>query len=746
MSASILKTLFAASAAVVFGSAISACAKGDLSPGFGATDDAGDLGNTDNETGAPVSYTLGGTVTGLVGAGLTLESNGQTVVIEASDKTFAFQGRLARGAVYKVSGKTQPTMPAQTCVVTDGEGTVSGDVSNVAIACTTNTYVISVNVTGLAGSGLVLRNNGGDDLTIAGPSPATGSFSTKIESGAPYNVAVQTMPQSPSQICTVSGGKGTVVAGEIKTVTVNCATTYTVGGTVTGLAGSGLVLQNNAGGDIAVNANGSFAFAKPETTGAAYAITVKAQPTNAWQTCTVTNGTGVVATANVTTASVVCLSNPLTIRGSITGLSGAGAKLQNNGGDTLTLAPGATSFAFPVQIRSGGTYAVSVLAQPSTPSQSCVLGAASGTVQGTDVSSVTLTCTTQSLSLGGTVTGLVGSPLVLQNSNGDTVGITGNGAFAFPVSIASGSMYAVTVKTQPTAGQVQSCVVANANGTMGAAAVTNVQVSCTASLSTVGGSVQGLVGAGLTLKMNGTTTLLVNPNTPNAVPFTFPSAIATGAAYTVAIAAQPTSYGQTCVITSGGSGTAPSTNVQIRCGALTSVNQTAAGGSIADGTGTCSAANAGASMVSDIVLKPTGMSSLFAVRNVIVTLNGFQHAWAGDVTARLTHVESGTNVVLFSRVGTPGLTCGSSSEFSTMGTYAFSDSYTSSLAGVSTMMPVPGGLYKPSGASGATTYLEAAIPTGFFGRNAYGTWRLEMSDGSTGDTGSLASWTLALTP
>jgi Proprotein convertase P-domain len=515
---------------------------------------------------------------------------------------------------------------------------------------------------------------------------------------------------------------------------------------VSGLAGSGLVLQNNGVGDINVNANGSFAFAKSETTGAAYAITVKAQPTNAWQTCAVANSTGVVAAANVTTASVVCTSNPYTIRGSITGLSGAGAKLQNNGGDTLTLAPGATSFTFPVQVRSGGTYAVSLLTQPLSPSQACILGAASGTVQGTDVSSVTLTCTTQSLSLGGTVTGLVGSPLVLQNSNGDTVAITGNGGFAFPISIASGSMYAVTVKTQPSAGQVQSCVVANATGTMGAAPVTNVQVSCAASLSTVGGSVQGLVGAGLTLKMNGTASLAVNPNTPSVVPFTFPSAIATGAPYAVTIAGQPTTYGQTCVITSGGTGTAPSTNVQISCGALSSVNQTAAGGSIADGTGTCSAPVPGASMVSDIVLKPAGMSSIFAVRKVIVTLNGFQHTWAGDVTARLTHVESGTSVLLFSRVGTPGQVCGSSSEFSTVGTYAFSDSYTSSLVGVSTMVPVPGGLYKPSGASGATTYLEASIPTGFFGRNAYGTWRLEMNDGSTGDTGSLTSWTLALTP
>ena len=45
-----------------------------------------------------------------------------------------------------------------------------------------------------------------------------------------------------------------------------------------GLTGSGLVLQNNGGDDLAISANGSFIFTTPITNGASYAVTVKSQP------------------------------------------------------------------------------------------------------------------------------------------------------------------------------------------------------------------------------------------------------------------------------------------------------------------------------------------------------------------------------------------------------------------------------------------------------------------------------------
>ncbi len=86
--------------------------------------------------------------------------------------------------------------------------------------------------------------------------------------------------------------------------------TFTVGGNVSGLAGTGLILQNNAGDDLPIAANGSFIFATPLAVGSPYLVTVLTQPTNPGQTCSVTNGSGTVTGSDVTNIAVTCLTKP----------------------------------------------------------------------------------------------------------------------------------------------------------------------------------------------------------------------------------------------------------------------------------------------------------------------------------------------------------------------------------------------------------------------------------------------------
>ena len=90
-------------------------------------------------------------------------------------------------------------------------------------------------------------------------------------------------------------------------------TTYTIGGTVTNLAGTGggLVLQDNGGDNLPVNANGNFTFATPIDSGGTYKVTVLTQPSSPAQTCGVTLGTG-TATANTTNVAVDCGHNEWT--------------------------------------------------------------------------------------------------------------------------------------------------------------------------------------------------------------------------------------------------------------------------------------------------------------------------------------------------------------------------------------------------------------------------------------------------
>jgi hypothetical protein len=83
--------------------------------------------------------------------------------------------------------------------------------------------------------------------------------------------------------------------------------TYVIGGTVTGLAAdSSLVLQNNGGDDLTVDAISSFSFATAIDDGNVYAVTVLTQPAEPEQVCVVVDGTGTVSGDDVDDVNVIC--------------------------------------------------------------------------------------------------------------------------------------------------------------------------------------------------------------------------------------------------------------------------------------------------------------------------------------------------------------------------------------------------------------------------------------------------------
>src|SRR6266702_3642526 len=209
-----------------------------------------------------------------------------------------------------------------------GGGTGPAPASSFAIGGTTS---------GLSGT-VVLQNNGGDNLTISVNGGFT--FAAALTNSSPYAVTV--IAQPAGQICTVANGIGTVAGANITNVTVTCAAnTFSVGGTISGLIGTGLVLQDNGGDNLAVSANGTFTFSTAIASGAAYSVTVLTQPTNPSQSCTVTNGSGTVASTNVTNVAVSCATNTFTVGGTISGLSGT-VVLRNNGGNDLTVSANGT--------------------------------------------------------------------------------------------------------------------------------------------------------------------------------------------------------------------------------------------------------------------------------------------------------------------------------------------------------------------------------------------------------------------
>lgn len=172
-----------------------------------------------------------------------------------------------------------------------------------------------------------------------------------------------------------------------------------------------------------------------------------------------------------------------------------------------------------------------------------------------------------SYTVGGMVTGLSGT-LVLRNNNSEALTLSGDGAFTFTNAVANGSIYEVTVATQPTG---QYCtVIPSGSATMAGANVANIVIDCTNVAPppppppipfTIGGSVSGLSGT-VTLRNNLTDNLTLTSDGG----FTFATALADLAGYEVSVASQPVN--QTCTVTSGGRGTiagADVTNVAVMC-------------------------------------------------------------------------------------------------------------------------------------------------------------------------------------
>ncbi|MDM0046253.1 beta-propeller fold lactonase family protein [Variovorax dokdonensis] len=336
-------------------------------------------------------------------------------------------------------------------------------------------HAVGGSVSGLAGKGLVLQNNAGDDLSVN----ADGGFvfPASLQQGAAYAVTVKTQPADPVQTCTVNMGSGSIGDADVSNVAVVCATrSFAVGGSVSGLKGSGLVIQNNSGGDVTVPADGSFRFADAVASGANYAVTVKSQPQNPTQVCSVSKGSGRMVDAAIDDVNIVCSTESFAVGGSVSGLVGSGLKLQNNAGDDIAV-NGNGNFAFSQTVASGAGFAVTVAQQPTSPSQTCTVNNGAGTIGAGAVNNVSVNCSINSYSVKLKVSGLDGVGLVLQNNDGDDLPVSANGDHMFTAPVASGTSYAVKVKTQPTLVS-QTCSVINGSGSITNADVSDVTVDC----------------------------------------------------------------------------------------------------------------------------------------------------------------------------------------------------------------------------------------------------------------------------
>jgi len=158
-------------------------------------------------------------------------------------------------------------------------------------------------------------------------------------------------------------------------------------------------LQDNAGTasadtlNVSGTGNVNFTFSTPLLAGNAYAVTIKTQPTNPSQTCTVTNGTGTII-GSVNNVQIACSLPKFPVGGTVVGLivgPGDTMELQDNAGDNLFVS-GDVDFTFPTQFSLDSIYSVNVFLEPtSQPLIPCNVFNATSVVRGI-VSNVIVDC------------------------------------------------------------------------------------------------------------------------------------------------------------------------------------------------------------------------------------------------------------------------------------------------------------------------------------------------------------------
>jgi subtilisin-like proprotein convertase family protein/subtilisin family serine protease len=103
------------------------------------------------------------------------------------------------------------------------------------------TYTIGGTVAGLSDTGLVLQNNGGDNLSVASGAGAF-TFATRLTAGSSYAVTIAAQPAS--QTCAVTSGAGTMGANDVSAVTINCVNGFSLATTSDPLAPEQWHLKN----------------------------------------------------------------------------------------------------------------------------------------------------------------------------------------------------------------------------------------------------------------------------------------------------------------------------------------------------------------------------------------------------------------------------------------------------------------------------------------------------------------------
>lgn len=343
-------------------------------------------------------------------------------------------------------------------------------------------YSLGGTIIGLKGD-IALSVNGGEPMEFS----ATGAdldftIADGLDDTLIYALTIVAKPTD--QQCDFEGDNtGTINGADVTDIRIQCRSLFSISGSAEGLTGNLTVsLDNN---DVGINTNNpNFTFANLLFDSDPYQLSIKSKPSTQSCAFSTTNFEGSIQGANITGVKITCTTNTFTIGGTVTGLdAGVSLALTLNSESPQTFESSGNSFSFTFSkaVAAGATYSVAI---PTSPDNyDCSVTNGNSTVNNSNISDVAVTCTKQSFSISGTITGLINNGLQLSLNDGTPIDISGGRtSFDFNTKLLNKDGYQVDIVQQP--GNSQLCAIDNASGTVSGQDVDNIAVRCNSWLPT----------------------------------------------------------------------------------------------------------------------------------------------------------------------------------------------------------------------------------------------------------------------
>jgi LmbE family N-acetylglucosaminyl deacetylase len=359
----------------------------------------------------------------------------------------------------------------------------------VFVSSANGTYNLSGTITGVSGATVTLSSNGSTVATlISGGAGSTYTFNNVPNGSYTVSASLAGYTFTPgSASVTVNGANATATA------LVAAANTYSLTGTINGVAGATVTLSSN-GATVATLTSGASGstYSFSNVANGSYTVT----PSLAGYNFSPTSASVTVNGANATASTFTATAKTYAILGTVTGVAGATVTLSSNGATVATLTSGASGSTYSFNNVANGSYTVT----PSLAGYNFNPTSASVTVNGANATASTFTAT-KTYAISGTVTGVAGATVTL-TSNGATVATLTSGASGatFTFSNVPNGNYIVTPSL---AGYTFSPT--SASLTVNGANATTSAFTGTVKKYSVSGTITGVSGATLLLSSNGAT-------------------------------------------------------------------------------------------------------------------------------------------------------------------------------------------------------------------------------------------------